>query len=299
MNEACLSGEVLAQYGSGALPPRELVRVLGHLRGCPACRGRVRTLQAGGWHLDYELLEAYADGRANEVDREIVDTHTEDCLRCAGDLRQMMTLAAQLRLPEPAPVRRWWRSGPWPWALAGAVAALCVGVATLALWKPAERREVAERVSSRSEPAPAAPRPAREGDPFWKFDVKKPDTMQAWSPGQGAAETLLDEGGLRITIDANGKLSPVAGWPDDAIASVEAVVRASAGTAGVNQWITPAPGAAEPASPSHLWRGSYFAQAAKWAQAEAEFAALVRANPQSRIAALLLERTRMSNRKQP
>ena len=29
-------------------------------------------------HTDYELLEAYVDGRASAVDREIVDAHVED-----------------------------------------------------------------------------------------------------------------------------------------------------------------------------------------------------------------------------
>jgi hypothetical protein len=48
-------------------------------------------------HLDYDILESYVDGRADAIDREIVESHTAFCSLCGRELRDLETFAAQLR----------------------------------------------------------------------------------------------------------------------------------------------------------------------------------------------------------
>ncbi|MFP5247164.1 MAG: zf-HC2 domain-containing protein [Thermoanaerobaculia bacterium] len=45
------------------------------------------------FHLDFELLARYADRTADAVDREIVETHAEDCVQCRGELDDLVTYA--------------------------------------------------------------------------------------------------------------------------------------------------------------------------------------------------------------
>src|SRR5215218_1772510 len=48
------------------------------------------------FHLDYnEHLEPYVDGKVNEIDREIVDSHVALCSQCATDLRDLLAFKQQ------------------------------------------------------------------------------------------------------------------------------------------------------------------------------------------------------------
>lgn len=48
-------------------------------------------------HLDYDLIEAYVDGRCDMIDQEIVTSHTEMCTMCGREVRDLQTFAAQYR----------------------------------------------------------------------------------------------------------------------------------------------------------------------------------------------------------
>lgn len=48
-------------------------------------------------HLDYELIEAYVDGRCDQIDQEIVTSHAAMCVMCGRELRDLETFAAQHR----------------------------------------------------------------------------------------------------------------------------------------------------------------------------------------------------------
>lgn len=117
------------------------------------------------FHLDYELLEAYTDGTADEVDREIVETHIEDCPACRRLCEDLATLrdeiqeeaarAAQARLESPPrPPRR--RPALWP-------AALLAGAATVAVavWIGKSMKRPAPVQIARASPHPATPAPSR------------------------------------------------------------------------------------------------------------------------------------------
>ena len=94
-----LSQTQLEGYRGRTLYPNELLAVDGHLASCDACHERLNSIlpeagklpmghsfEAGeeAFHLDYEQhLEPYVDGKANDIDREIVESHVASCSNCA------------------------------------------------------------------------------------------------------------------------------------------------------------------------------------------------------------------------
>ncbi len=88
-------------------------------------RRAVDALTAGAEpaHLEYEQLEASVDGRADLVDREIVESHTAICAACARELRDLREFRQSLL---PSESRRHW--------YAAAVAAMLLLVAGFAIF---------------------------------------------------------------------------------------------------------------------------------------------------------------------
>jgi hypothetical protein len=72
-------------------------------------------------HLDYDILESYVDGRADAIDREIVESHASFCVSCGRELRDLETFASQIRRH-----RRLWM----PIGVAAAIAAFMIGLFT-------------------------------------------------------------------------------------------------------------------------------------------------------------------------
>jgi len=48
-------------------------------------------------HLDYDLIEAYVDGRCDAIDQEIVSSHAAMCPMCGREVRDLQVFAAQHR----------------------------------------------------------------------------------------------------------------------------------------------------------------------------------------------------------
>jgi hypothetical protein len=48
-------------------------------------------------HLDYDLIEAYVDGRCDIIDQEIVTSHASMCTMCGREVQDLQTFAAQYR----------------------------------------------------------------------------------------------------------------------------------------------------------------------------------------------------------
>jgi hypothetical protein len=143
----CLSPDTIDRYRSRMLNSmEERMAVEAHLAACPSCRQALRTaasnpapagkvlssLMSGvAVCLDSEQLMRYVDGVADAADREIVETHCEDCPKCMealGALRALHVEIENYRWPAeavaaPASSRRMrWREllAPGPrFALAG------------------------------------------------------------------------------------------------------------------------------------------------------------------------------------
>ena len=72
-------------------------------------------------HLDYELIEAYVDGRCDAIDQEIVSSHAAMCPMCGREVRDLQMFAAQYR-------RRRQRRNWLPLAAAAIAAGLLIAI---------------------------------------------------------------------------------------------------------------------------------------------------------------------------
>ena len=146
-----LSETQLTRYRERSLDPQELLAVDRHLASCDLCHERLTRIPGGAsilfesddqpFHLDYEQhLEPYVDGKANDIDREIVDSHVAICSKCATDLEELLEFKQQQ--PVAAIVdtssrrRQWFSQLRWSpaWATAAVIAAVFGLSGAVFLW---------------------------------------------------------------------------------------------------------------------------------------------------------------------
>jgi hypothetical protein len=121
----------LLAYSAGLLPEAELTKLEEHLHGCPECRSRLAPLKpaagTGAGHLPASLIATWSRSAPllEGLERELVETHLEDCGECR-DALSFAGVDAEIP-PEPAPDAE--GQGPrtlarsrthriWVWALA-------------------------------------------------------------------------------------------------------------------------------------------------------------------------------------
>ena len=109
-----LSGESIERYKQRRLSAAELLAADDHLAVCEFCLTRTETpeernsftsLRAGlraealeqPQHLPFDLLAAYVDDVADEVDREIATSHFEICAACADESKELRAFRAEIR----------------------------------------------------------------------------------------------------------------------------------------------------------------------------------------------------------
>jgi anti-sigma factor RsiW len=89
--------EALDRYRRRAAPAAEVLAVDAHIARCDRCYEAVRaesdTIELppdeGDAHLTYAELEAFVDGRADALDRELIAAHAAACTRCSGELTDL------------------------------------------------------------------------------------------------------------------------------------------------------------------------------------------------------------------
>ncbi len=104
MSEHLLTDDI-ERYLNRELTPAELLAADDHLARCEVCFRKVKDsknfasdlgfLQDGAEepeHLSYELLENYADEKADEIEREIADVHLEICTECRAELNGLIEM---------------------------------------------------------------------------------------------------------------------------------------------------------------------------------------------------------------
>lgn len=197
-----MSGHLTPQsvelYQQQRLPAKELLEADAHLSRCASCRDQLKErarmsrailafrsgleLEAveGREHPSYEQFTSYVEGRLDEVDVEIMDSHLFVCEECSQVMKELRAFAAvpatspvadQL-VAKPAPsflykLRQFWHARtPWtmPMGLAGAAAALLLLTGISAgLWyaftRPSAGTEVV-RLNPQTENAPT-PQPTQ------------------------------------------------------------------------------------------------------------------------------------------
>jgi hypothetical protein len=110
---AHLTTEQIENYRRRSLPVAGLVMADKHLALCAACRARLGEasgpdraaysiraglLKAGleSNHIAYELLEKYVDGRADPIDREVVESHVRFCHLCLKEMNDLLSFASTM-----------------------------------------------------------------------------------------------------------------------------------------------------------------------------------------------------------
>ena len=185
----------------------------------------------GPFHLDYEQhLEPYVDGKANDIDREIVDSHIALCSQCADELRDLLAFKEQPVAAIKSDARvtsSWWKqwspqlsslSNP---ALATAVVIAIFILAAVLLWTtyPTSRVEQAETSSPESD---------KQRQAVGK-EQPSPSTEHAaqQNPGEGRAapreEPLiaLNDASGQVILNQHGQLEGLQELPPDLKESVE------------------------------------------------------------------------------
>ena len=246
-----LSQTQLAGYSGRTLNPQELLAVDNHLASCDVCHQRLtRTLpgaakpaisqsfESGGpFHLDYKQhLEPYVDGTANDIDREIVDSHVALCSQCATDLGDLLAFKQQPVAAITGDARtssRWkqwlpqWSLRPNPvWAMGAVVAVFTLVM--VALWwntyRTSQRVERAESGSPTSEASEERPSPAPTEHTTQKNASPNPSPVNGanvvTSPREEPLIALNDAGG-QITVNQRGRLEGLQELPPDLRESVE------------------------------------------------------------------------------
>jgi hypothetical protein len=110
MNPIHPTPEQIDRYRTRVAPADELIAVDQHLAECDRCHAtlaRVATRQAGlpvlqtdsgeSEHLTYEEMEQWLDGRADDVERELIEGHRDICDLCRNELADLARVRDAMR----------------------------------------------------------------------------------------------------------------------------------------------------------------------------------------------------------
>jgi uncharacterized protein YoxC len=186
-----------------------------------------------GQHLSFDQIAAYIDDEIDESDRESLEHHLLLCQMCEAETRdlrlfsQAMDQPAEQYLPSlPGTVQNkpliFWRSGAARIA-AAAVVILAISIALLISIRRtatlqsqvSELQQTRERleadITGLTEENQSIRRDyesnkAALADLQARLDPHRPGAHEVKSERQGAAVVTLNDGGVQITLDANGNL---------------------------------------------------------------------------------------------
>jgi hypothetical protein len=239
-----LSQAQLAGYSGRTLYPDELLAVDSHLASCDECHERLTRIamapsfESGEepFHLDYDQhLQPYVDGTANDIDREIVDSHVAQCSKCANELSDLLAFKEQpvaALTGESSRPKQWlpqWRLLSNP-ALAAAVVIAVFLLTTAVIWwaryptaRPVEKTETT--------PSPAPSEHTTESAPSTPELAKQPREEPL---------IVLNDAGGQVTVNQQGRLEGLHELPPDLRESVEKALatRQLRGSPALAGWTT-------------------------------------------------------------
>ena len=236
----------LAGYEARTLNSEELLAVDRHLASCDACHSSLTSMSQSvssrvfdlsveePFHLDYDQhLAPYVDGSANEIDREIIESHIALCSQCEEDLRDLQEFKQQTLptlLPVDGAVRtsRWagWMQRPQTFnpqlAAALLIAIFVLGIA-VAIFVWTQNQPPARQAGSASQPevdpAPSPDQLVTQPSP----DLRGSRSDLPTSP-RGEPLIALNDGGQQVTLDEMGNSTGLASLPPELRATVENIL---------------------------------------------------------------------------
>lgn len=176
-----ITEESLSAYEKRELAAAETLAVQKHISACEICREKLaRKLDApkmfsalrGDFafddladepeHLPYERLALFADGKLDDVEREIAESHFAICAECSKDLtdlRSFQTIAAAPVEPKkPAETQSFWRK-LFAFDSIGSFAPVAAAILLAVLFGAwfllrSDKNEIAQTNGNKSTPAP-------------------------------------------------------------------------------------------------------------------------------------------------
>jgi hypothetical protein len=243
-----LSKTQLVRYGARTLNSEELLAVDRHLASCDACHGKLTSMSPNvssrvydlsieePFHLDYDQhLAPYVDGAANEIDREIIESHIALCSQCEEDLRDLQefkqqTVPTSLPIDRDLSTSRWTGWMQWPQPLnpqmtaALLIAIFVLGITAAVLVWTQNRTQLRDKQAGAASPPGVDPSPS----PDQLVTQPSPDLRhnQLELPRSQSGEPLIafNDGGQRVTLDERGNSNGLESLPPDLRRTVENVL---------------------------------------------------------------------------
>ncbi|HEX6732036.1 MAG TPA: zf-HC2 domain-containing protein [Pyrinomonadaceae bacterium] len=228
-----LSIEAINQYCRRSMSAAQLLSAGDHLAICEACRRQVMDVlgapniysslrarlrleaASNADHLSYEQIAGFVDGKLDDADRELVETHLEHCALCADEATDLRSLHLTITTTPVTPIatqtsglrerlRNFW--GTWSswtphFATAPAIVLLLVFVtgALILVWKMRSRSTdlTANRGSTEVTSVPS-PIPTQTTTPASGENVEDENLN---------IQLALNDAGGRITVDKQGNIA--------------------------------------------------------------------------------------------
>lgn len=190
----------------------------------------------GPFHLDYEQhLEPYVDGKVNDIDREIINSHIALCSTCAAELRDLFAFKQQPAVASTGEARvtsPWWKrwlqqrpslSNPaFATAVVGAVFILAMAVllwTTYQTSRPVERAGPPESNKQRQVVEKQQPSPAST-----EHTAQQESRADPATPPREEPLIALNDAAGQVILNQRGQLEGLQELPPDLKESIERVL---------------------------------------------------------------------------
>jgi Putative zinc-finger len=239
-----LTEEIIERYGAKQSPADEFLAVGEHAASCENCRKLLeRAVNAEAAftglhaqfsntnffdnapeHLPYEQLALYVDGKLDDVEKEIADSHLSICENCADDLADLRSYQAIAENPATETVSQdetnvapsWWQRLFAFNFLAPALAVIVLLL--LGIWFATRRSNENQIVEKQPTPQNQnSPAPNIVSPPETNVNLETNQNTNSESQPKVLPESAplfaLNDNGNQISIDSNGNLNGAENLP--------------------------------------------------------------------------------------
>jgi hypothetical protein len=237
-----LSEDEIARYCGRKMASAELLAADKHLAACDSCYARLHDTQGGkdkliaasqafhitadleSPHLKYEQLAAFVDSQLDDIDRELVESHLEFCAPCATELSDLREVVSQLKgtaakemvIPRKTSFRdRLLKLRQLPafrTLTLGAAVVTCVALFAFLISLPlrGENAELRAKIAELGQSNEALKEQAATAERLQNEMAtlrEENERMRQTAPGLEQTQIAINDGGNRITLDAQGNLA--------------------------------------------------------------------------------------------
>jgi hypothetical protein len=243
-----LSEKAIKRYRSRQLSPAELLALDDHLAECDSCKAEARNIENSAAvfaqttsalelesaleesHLEYQQLADYVDNTADDLDRELIETHLGFCQSCRKEMNDLQAIKPILDQPAPdyfgktvgssQRFSNWW---PLPLVRRPVQVAAVILIGAFVVWLvvPYFRRPPQD---AQNQPGQAGNRDVAVANNTPGSETASPTPQQDQHNDFSLVADLID-GDRHITLTSDGKLSGLESTSSEVQAEVAAALR--------------------------------------------------------------------------